>query len=231
MNYSLREYARNILRTLQEVCIAENLPQPNVISESGRALTAHHAVLIADVIDRDEVPVQTVETPAAGAPTVLQELYALLREIDVQGPIESLHDAAQFFADAQAQYAMGLLDLPQRAYAERAYYALARAVLPKLDLSIRAQRDAYDELREKLSAKYFCNFSVFQSVPDAWAIDQVFPIMPIHRLDERPDVRARLCDLTCDSDGRLDQYVDREGLMPTLALHPLQEHTPYLIGL
>src|SRR3546814_4896652 len=87
---------------------------------------------------------------------------------------------------------MGLLDLPQRAYAERAYYALARAVLPKLDLSIRAQRDAYDELREKLSAKYFCNFSVFQSVPDAWAIDQVFPIMPIHRLDERPDVRARL---------------------------------------
>src|SRR3546814_13205049 len=84
MNYSLREYARNILRTLQEVCIAENLPQPNVISESGRALTAHHAVLIADVIDRDEVPVQTVETPAAGAPTVLQELYALLREIDVQ---------------------------------------------------------------------------------------------------------------------------------------------------
>jgi arginine decarboxylase len=148
----------------------------------------------------------------------------------VQGPIESLHDAAQFFADAQAQYAMGLLSLPQRAYAERAYYALAHAVLPKLDLGIRAQRDAYDELREKLSAKYFCNFSVFQSVPDAWAIDQVFPIMPIHRLDESPDVRARLCDLTCDSDGRLDQYVDREGLMPTLALHPLRDGEPYLIG-
>jgi arginine decarboxylase len=230
MNYSLREYARNILRTLQEVCVAENLPQPNVISESGRALTAHHAVLIADVVDRDEVPAQTVEVPAADAPPVLQDLYALFREIDVQGPIESLHDAAQFFADAQAQYAMGLLSLPQRAYAERAYYALAHAVLPKLDLGIRAQRDAYDELREKLSAKYFCNFSVFQSVPDAWAIDQVFPIMPIHRLDESPDVRARLCDLTCDSDGRLDQYVDREGLMPTLALHPLRDGEPYLIG-
>src|SRR3546814_13557341 len=127
MNYSLREYARNILRTLQEVCIAENLPQPNVISESGRALTAHHAVLIADVIDRDEVPVQTVETPAAGAPTVLQELYALLREIDVQGPIESLHDAAQFFADAQAHYAMGLLALTQRASDERADYAPRRS--------------------------------------------------------------------------------------------------------
>ncbi|WP_043113058.1 biosynthetic arginine decarboxylase [Solimonas flava] len=230
MNYSLREYARNILRTLQEVCLAEGLPQPNVISESGRALTAHHAVLIADVVEHDEAPTQRVEAPAADAAAVLQELYALFREIDVQGPIESLHDAAQYFADAQAQYAQGLLTLPERAYAERVYYALARAVLPQLDPTIRAQREAYDELREKLAAKYFCNFSVFQSVPDAWAIDQVFPIMPIHRLDERPQIRARLCDLTCDSDGRLDQYVDREGLMPTLALHPLRAGEPYLIG-
>ncbi len=230
MNYSLREYARNILRTLQEVCIAEGLPQPDVISESGRALTAHHAVLIANVVDRDEVPARTVEAPAPTAPTVLQDLHALFREIGTQGPIESLHDAAQFFADAQAQYAMGLLDLPQRAHAERMYYALAGTVLPRLDLTIRAQREAYDELREKLSAKYFCNFSVFQSVPDAWAIEQVFPIMPIHRLDERPDTRARICDLTCDSDGRLDQYVDREGLMSTLALHPLQAGKPYLLG-
>ncbi|WP_028081589.1 biosynthetic arginine decarboxylase [Solimonas soli] len=230
MNYSLREYARNILRTLQEVCIAEKLPQPNVISESGRALTAHHAVLIADVVDHDAAPTQAIVAPAADAPPVLHELYALFREIDVQGPIESLHDAAQFFADARDQYALGLLSLPQRAYAEAAYYALARAVLPKLDPTIRAQREAIDELRDKLATKYFCNFSVFQSVPDAWAIDQVFPIMPIHRLTERPDVRARLCDLTCDSDGRLDQYVDREGLMPTLALHPLREGEPYLIG-
>jgi len=230
MNYSLREYARNILRALQEVCVAEGLPQPNVISESGRALTAHHAVLIADVVDHDAAPAQAITPPAEDAPAVLHDLYALFREIDVQGPIESLHDAAQFFADARDQYTLGLLSLPQRAYAEAAYYALARAVLPKLDPTIRAQREAIDELREKLATKYFCNFSVFQSVPDAWAIDQVFPIMPIHRLDEQPDVRARLCDLTCDSDGRLDQYVDREGLMPTLALHPLRENEPYLIG-
>ena len=187
-------------------------------------------MLIADVVDRDEAPARSVEPPGDDAPPVLHELYALFREIEVQGPIESLHDAAQFFADAQDQYTLGLLSLPQRAYAERAYYALARAVLPKLDPTIRTQREAIDELREKLAAKYFCNFSVFQSVPDAWAIDQVFPIMPIHRLTERPDVRARLCDLTCDSDGRLDQYVDREGLMPTLALHPLRDDEPYLIG-
>jgi len=230
MNYSLREYARNILRTLQEVCAEHGEPEPNVISESGRALTAHHAVLIADVVDRDELPSRTLEAPAPDAPAVLAELHALLDQIDIQGPIESLHDAAQFFSDAQMQYTMGLLNLTQRAYAERAYYALAHAVLPKLDPSIRAQREAIDDLRDKLAAKYFCNFSVFQSVPDAWAIDQVFPIMPIHRLQQRPDVRARLCDLTCDSDGRLDQYVDREGLMPTLALHALKDHEPYLIG-
>lgn len=230
MNYSLREYARNILRTLQEVCAAEDMPEPDVISESGRALTAHHAVLIADVVDHDAVPETALEAPPADAPPILHELHALLGEIDAQGPVETLHDAAQFFADAQAQYTLGLLSLPQRAYAERAYYAVARAVLPKLDPTIRAQREAIDEVRNKLAAKYFCNFSVFQSVPDAWAIDQVFPIMPIHRLDERPDVRARLCDLTCDSDGRLDQYVDREGLMPTLALHPLRAGEPYLIG-
>ncbi|MES0873198.1 biosynthetic arginine decarboxylase [Sinimarinibacterium thermocellulolyticum] len=231
MNYSLREYARNILRTLQEACNEAGEPQPDVISESGRALTAHHAVLIADVIDRDELPSARLDAPDEDAPTVLHELHALFEQIDAQGPIETLHDAAQFFGDAQAQYTMGLLSLPQRAWAERAYYALARAVLPKLDPGIRAHREAIDELREKLAAKYFCNFSVFQSVPDAWAIDQVFPIMPIHRLDERPDLRVRLCDLTCDSDGRLDHYVDREGLMPTLALHALRPGEPYLIGL
>jgi arginine decarboxylase len=102
--------------------------------------------------------------------------------------------------------------------------------LPQLDATVRAEREAIEDAREKLAAKYFCNFSVFQSVPDAWAIDQVFPILPIHRLDERPELRARLCDLTCDSDGRLDLDVDREGTTPTLAVHPLQPGQPYLMG-
>nr|WP_202922412.1 biosynthetic arginine decarboxylase [Sinimarinibacterium sp. NLF-5-8] len=230
MNYSMREYARTILRTLQSVCAEYGEPQPSVFSESGRALTAHHAVLIADVIDQDALPTDLLDAPAPDAPEVLQQLHALFAQIDEQGAIETLHDAAHWFGEAQTEYTLGHLDLVQRAYAERAYYALAHAVLPKLDPGIRVQREAIDEVRDKLAAKYFCNFSVFQSVPDAWAIDQVFPIMPIHRLTERPDVRARLCDLTCDSDGRLDQYVDREGLMPNLALHALRENEPYLIG-
>lgn len=231
MNYGLREYARNILRTLREVCAEAGEPEPNVISESGRALTAHHAVLVTSVIDQEVVPTSAIEAPEADAPDALNELYALLSQIDTRGPIECLHDAVHFLSEAQGHYAEGLLTLKQRAWAERAYFAVARAVQPQLDPSIRAQREAIDSLNEKLSAKYFCNFSVFQSVPDAWAIEQVFPILPIHRLDERPGIRARLCDLTCDSDGRLDRYVDREGVTPTLALHELEDGQPYMIGI
>jgi len=230
MNYSLREYARNILRTLQEVCTAAQQPVPDLISESGRALTAHHAVLVTSVIDQETLPDTPLPVLPEDAPGVLHALYALLDQVAAE-PLECLHDAAHLLAESQTQYIHGLLPLEARAEAEAAYYAIARAVLPQLDPSIRAQRDAIDELREKLSAKYFCNFSVFQSVPDAWAIDQVFPIVPIHRLDERPEIRARLCDLTCDSDGKLERYVDHEGLMPTLALHALRPGEPYWLGL
>ncbi|WP_428380502.1 biosynthetic arginine decarboxylase [Nevskia ramosa] len=231
MNYSVREYARNIIRTLAEVCETAGEPQPNLISESGRALTAHHAVLITSVVDSEVAPSGVLEAPHADAPAALRALHELPSHIDADGPIECLHDAANYLSDAQTQYTLGLIPLRDRAYAERAYYTVARAVLPKLDPTIRAERDALDELREKLSAKYFCNFSVFQSVPDAWAIDQVFPIVPIHRLTERPSIRGRLCDLTCDSDGRLDLYVDREGVVSTMALHELKHDEPYRLAL
>lgn len=231
MNYTQREYARNIVRTLQEVCSESGQPEPDIISESGRALTAHHAVLITSVIDHETLQVQSVPLPAADDPPILHDLAELLDELDTRGPLECLHDAASQLQEAQAQYTHGLLTLRQRAYAESTYYAVCRAIEPRLDPSIRAHREALEELREKLAEKYFCNFSVFQSIPDAWAIDQVFPIMPIHRLNERPDVRATLCDLTCDSDGRIDHYVEREGLEPTLPVHRLREGEPYLIGL
>jgi arginine decarboxylase len=230
MNYSQREYARNIVRTLQEVCAETGQPQPNIISESGRALTAHHAVLITSVIDRESIPLATPQAPAARDPAILHDLYSLLDSLGSRGPLECLHDAASLLTEAQSQYTHGLLSLQQRAYAETTHYAVCRSILPKLDDSIRAHREAADELREKLAEKYFCNFSVFQSVPDAWAIDQVFPILPIHRLDEAPTQRASLCDLTCDSDGRIDAYVDREGLLPTLALHALKSEEPYLLA-
>ncbi len=231
MNYGLREYARSIVRTLQEVCAEGQEPEPDLISESGRALTAHHAVLIVNVIDEETLS-PTATLPAQPEPTapVLKEFQNLLQEVDERGALESLFEADALLAEAHAHYAEGRLTLPQRAWAEQAHYAAARAVVPLLDASIRAHREALERLQEKLSAKYFCNFSVFQSVPDSWAIDQVFPILPIHRLDEEPLQRARLCDITCDSDGRMDAYVDREGLTTTLALHPLQPNEPYLLG-
>jgi len=230
MNYSQREYARNIIRTLQEVCTESGQPEPNLISESGRALTAHHAVLVTGVIDHEAAPVTLPPPPAKDAPGILHELHELLAEVATRGPLECLHDAVTFLGEAQSQYTHGVLSLPQRAYAEQTYFAVCRATVPRLDPGIRAHREALDELREKLADKYFCNFSVFQSVPDAWAIDQVFPILPIHRLDERPELRATLCDLTCDSDGRIDQYVDRGGLEPTLPAHALEPGKPYLLG-
>jgi arginine decarboxylase len=205
------------VRTLQEICAETKQPEPMLISESGRALTAHHAVLITQVIDKESPP-----PPAA--------TDGLIENIHKRGPLECLHDAAAALGEAQTQYTHGLLSLPQRAEAEKTYFAVCRGVIARLDPSIRAHRDALDELRDKLAEKYFCNFSVFQSIPDAWAIDQVFPILPIHRLNEMPTQRATLCDLTCDSDGKIDAYVDREGLMPTLALHALNEGEPYLLG-
>jgi len=230
MNYTQHEYARQIVRTLQEVCAEAGAPEPDLISESGRALTAHHAVLITDVIDHETTPRLAPPAPAADAPPILKDLHALLGAFDRRGPLECLHDAATLLGEAQAQYTHGVLTLTQRAYAECTYYAVCHELTPRLDYNIRAHREALDELREKLAEKYFCNFSVFQSVPDAWAIEQVFPILPIHRLDERPSVRATLCDLTCDSDGRIDHYVDRGGLEPTLPAHPLRADEPYLLA-
>ena len=231
INYSLREYALNIVRTLQDVCRQAGQPEPQIISESGRALTAHHAVLVTQVVDREGAPAQAPAPPDRGDPQVLRDLHAMLVAVGQRPPLESLHDARHFLAEAHEAYTAGSLTMVQRARAEQCYYAACRAIAPRLDPAIRAHREALDQLREKLAEKYFCNFSVFQSIPDVWGIDQVFPIVPIHRLDERPALRATLCDLTCDSDGRIDQYVDRGGVEATLPLHALIEGEPYLLGI
>ena len=230
MNYTQQEYARTIVRTLQEVCLEARQPEPGLISESGRALTAHHAVLITSVIDHESPPAGLPSAPATSDPAILKDLHALLAAVETNAPLECLHDAASLFGEAQSQYTTGGLNLPQRAQAEKIYYAVCRALLPRLDAGIRLHREALDELRGKLAEKYFCNFSIFQSVPDAWAINQVFPILPLHRLDERPSLRASLCDLTCDSDGRIDAYVDRGGLEASLPVHALKPGEPYLLG-
>ena len=231
MNYSIREYANNIVHTLWEVCTELKLPHPMIISESGRALTAHHAVLITNVVDIDTPPGGDDIAPVAeDEPLVMQNLWYLLQNLPGGAVSEAYHDAEHWLAEAQTMYIHGVLTLEQRARAEQLYFAVCRRVRERLRPASRAHRELLDELNEKLADKYFCNFSLFQSLPDVWAIGQIFPIVPLHRLNEVPQRRAILQDLTCDSDGRIDRYVDNEGIESSLPVHDYRPDEPYLLG-
>ncbi|MDX1442651.1 MAG: biosynthetic arginine decarboxylase [Gammaproteobacteria bacterium] len=229
-NYSMEQYAHTIVRTLAEICGEYELPQPAIITESGRAMTAHHAVLVTNVIDHESIATVEPDSPSVEDPMILHDLWEGFRNEDNRPPMEIYQDAIYWLSEAQAMYIHGVMTLEQRARAERMYYAICRRLRDSLNPNARNQREILDELNEKLADKYFCNFSVFQSLPDVWAIDQVFPIMPVHRLDEFPERRATLQDLTCDSDGRIEQYVDANGVESTLAVHPLKKDEDYLLG-
>ncbi len=233
MNYSVQEYANNVVHALKVVCEEKLLPQPMIISESGRALTAHHAMLITNVVDSDiiELPtdIDALENP--DDPKVIHYLWNVMSQADIGSPLEAYHDAVHWLQQARDMYAQGMMTLEQRARSEQLYYLVSAKVKARLNPSIRSQRDLLDELNEKQADKYFCNFSLFQSLPDVWAIDQVFPIIPLHRLDEEPTRRVVIQDLTCDSDGRIDRYVDNEGLESSLPLHEYTSGQPYLLGM
>lgn len=231
MNYSVQEYANNVVHVLWEICAAEGLPHPDIITESGRAMTAHHAVLITNVIDVEQVPGNGIAPAGDDEPLIIQDLWQALANLSSRSALETYHDAVHWLSEAQDMYTHGVLTLEQRARIEHLYFAICREVRPLLQATTRAQREAVDELNEKLADKYFCNISIFQSIPDVWAIDQIFPIVPLHRLDERPERRVVIQDLTCDSDGRIDHYVDREGVEATLPLHAIQPGKPYLLGI
>jgi arginine decarboxylase len=229
MNYSVEEYALNILRPLARICRDQHRQMPEIFTESGRAMTAHHAVLITNVIDSEAAPGTSEPPPAEpGEPTVLAGMRALL-DGDQRPASEIYHDAVYGFTESQARFARGLLSLADRARAEELYFVICQRLLARSGSSLPMEIRA--ELAEKLADKYFCNFSVFQSIPDAWAIDQIFPVVPLHRLDERPARRAVLEDLTCDSDGRVDRYVEDESTSSTLALHPRREGEDYFLGI
>jgi len=232
MNYSVAEYAHNIVHALKEICAERQLPHPDIVTESGRAMTAHHAVLITNVTDVEQAPGAAAPAPAtADEPQVIQDLWRGLHDMANYPTLETYHDAVHRLEQAQGMFAHGLLTLAQRARAEQLYFATCRAVRDKLQPGTRAHREALDELHEKLADKFFCNFSLFQSMPDHWAIDQIFPVLPLNRLNERPERRAVLQDITCDSDGRIDLYVDGEGIETTLPLHSPKAGEPYLLGI
>lgn len=222
MNYSVNEYARNVVQTFREACTEKDLPHPNLISESGRALTAHHAVLVTNIIDR-EVPDHTtpsgISDQASGPLGSLWENHQLLGNGSNQrSDVEIHHDAAHAMSELQTQFAHGLVSLEERAQAEQLHTAIGRQLQQRLQPANRVHRAILDELNEKLAEKLFLNFSVFQSLPDVWGIDQIFPILPLQGLLRPATRRAIVQDLTCDSDGRIDRYVDGQGIESTLPL-------------
>lgn len=230
INYSVDEYAHSIVRAFSEACAEYGLPHPNLITESGRAMSAHHAVLITHVIDVESVA-EDASPPAEIKAKPLQDLTDLLRALPRESPLGVYHDAQFDLAEARAMYVQGKLSLTELADAERLNAAICHAVHRRLDIRLRAHRELIDELNERLADKVFCNFSLFQSMPDAWAIAQVFPVMPLQRLNEEPTRRAVIQDLTCDSDGRINTYIDRQSLETTLPLHACEPGEPYLIGI
>jgi len=221
-----------VVGMLKEFCDAQSLPHPNIFSESGRSLTAHHAMLVVQVTDvekhNDDVPV--IENKEA-LPETVQWLVDLLGPTDIEMVTETYWRATHYMSDVATQYADGKLTLAEKALAEQCYFAVCRRLHNSLKARQRSHRQVLDELNDKLADKYICNFSVFQSLPDTWAIGQVLPILPLHRLDEEPLRRAVLQDLTCDSDGKIKQYVDEQSIETSLPVHGLNEGEDYLLGI
>ncbi|PVZ09782.1 MULTISPECIES: arginine decarboxylase [unclassified Pseudomonas] len=231
INYDIDDYAGVVVGMLKEFCDAQGIPHPHIFSESGRALTAHHAMLVMQVTDVERHNDAPPELPSRDElPPTLQWLADLLGPVDPEMVTEIYWRATHYLGDIAAQYADGKVTLAQKALAEQCYFAVCRKLHNMLKARQRSHRVILDELNDKLADKYICNFSVFQSLPDTWAIDQVLPILPLHRLDEEPVRRAVLQDLTCDSDGKIKQYVDEQSIETSLPVHPVNPGEDYLLG-
>jgi arginine decarboxylase len=236
INYSVQDYANSIVRTLRDICSEYDLPQPHILSESGRALTAHHAMLITNIIDSEQVPDSFELTePAEASPRVMHDLWQAYAKLQESGSsnmaVEVWHDLVHWLQDSQNLFNQGQFTLGQRAEVEAVYFAICRKVQALLMNSQRTQHEILEQVNEKLADKYFVNFSLFQSIPDVWAIDQIFPVMPLQRLNQQPLRRVVLEDITCDSDGRIDDYVDSEGTETSLPLHAIHPDEEYLLGI
>lgn len=236
MNYTLNEYANDVVYRIASVCNARGLPQPMIVSESGRAIAAHHSVLIFDVLgssalDGFQVGGREAEESGHGQalPQPVQDLFDAWRSVSPRRLVECYHDAVTARDQVLQMFKLGLLSLESRGLAERLYWATCakiRDAARKLD----EVPEELEDLEDSLSDTYFCNVSVFQSLPDSWAIDQLFPILPIHRLDEAPTRHAVLADITCDSDGKIDHFVSHRDVKRTLEVHPLKPGEDYFLA-
>lgn len=233
VNYGLNEYANNVIWEIHEACKAHNLPHPTVITESGRAVTAHHTVLVSNIIGIEHHEFIPPEPPVESASRSLHSMWKTWQEIEHntgKSLREWLHDSQLDLNDIHTQYSVGLIDLAQRAKAEQLYLAICQRLQAQLDPSNRAHRPIIDELQERMADKFYVNFSLFQSLPDAWGIDQIFPVSPLSGLNQPATGRAVLLDITCDSDGAIDRYIDGDGMATTMPMQPYDPDNPPLLG-
>ncbi len=234
INYSLQEYANDVVYHVQELCDEADVPHPTIISESGRAMVAYHSLLIFNVLgssgfDGFEPPVEMDRSEVDDLPHPISTLYDAYFELDEKTYMQSYHDAQVARVEAMHLFNLGYCSLQMRALAERLYFGICFKALEYIQDLPNPPRDL-QALQTQLCRTYFCNFSVFQSIPDSWAIDQVFPIMPIHRLDERPTAHGILADITCDSDGKVDHFIGQSKVSTTLPLHMMNNGDDYYIG-
>ncbi|AOM02507.1 biosynthetic arginine decarboxylase [Cobetia marina] len=232
LNYSMREYADYVVGAFHAVCEAHDLPHPHIISESGRALTAHHAVLVTDVIgeERVDLPLPTPREDDLQIAALWTQAARLEGALEPRELVEIYHAVVHAQHQVQERFVMGLASIAIRAEAEAIYTNVCRSLAGRLDARQRSHRAVLDELNEKLADKLFVNFSLFQSLPDIWGIEQIFPILPLTGLDRAPTRRGVIQDITCDSDGRIDTYVDDQGLDATLPLPEWHAEEEKLLG-
>jgi arginine decarboxylase len=238
VNYSLQEYANDVIYTITEACRDHELPMPHLISESGRALTAHHALLLVKVIDVESQAAPALPEIADDDHLLLHDMVADFRtlassnkKLKARKVLEVFHDATFDKERSRQYFNSGVLSLRERAMAETIYFATVNRIAQLAQQDRAAYEEIIEELEAVLVDRYFCNFSLFQSLPDSWAIDQLFPIMPVHRLDEEPNRRGTLQDVTCDSDGKIDRFVGGKDGRPSVELHEFRDGEDYILGI
>ena len=230
MNYSIQEYANDAVSAIVDVCQKNDLKQPNIITESGRSLTAHHSILIFEVLETTQLPIwKDSEEIDDDAHELAKELYDIWDKLDNARLFESWHDALQIREEALDRFSLGMLDLKTRAQIEKLFWSIAREV-GEIAASMKHVPEDLRKIAKMIPDKYFCNFSLFQSLPDSWAIDQIFPIIPITRLDEKPTRTCTIQDITCDSDGKIANFISAQGTANSLPVHPLKAGESYYIG-
>jgi len=230
VDYTLQDYAKAVVEKFKRVCDQHQLAVPAVITEAGRAMSAHHAVLVTEVINAEQYPDEQITEPLSNA-SLVQKGWSLYQQVDSTNAESIYQQINTLYRQVQAEFLESQLDIAARAALEKIYLACCQKIKKYLSHEQLEQQQLLDEINEKLADKLVCNFSVFQSVPDVWGISQIFPIVPLQRLDQPPDRRAIIQDLTCDSDGQIEYYVDQYGIETTLPVHKIEDDEKYRLGI